>query len=684
MPKVYIDDYVIPSAEMGEENPLPFFRDMVSNKDFKPEKNFIPEGYDRIGYGWNCGQRYLPYRMQDNYTREKKEKSWFAVVLENDYIKATLVPGMGGKMVSIYDKKGKRELLVQNPVFQPGNLAIRNAWTSGGIEYNFGQIGHHYQTCEPLHCVILNTKFGKVVRIFTWDRIKLVSYHYDFCLPDDSPYLYNYVRIINPNKKEIPVYWWTNIACPVYPNGRVVAPADTGYINTVVYNIEEGWKGLDLTHPDTVDHSYDVFYRMPLEGQRRWEVNLDSEGRGFLFASTRRLIGRKIFSWGEGIGGRHWNEFLATEDTPTYLEVQGGLAYTQMHAIPMPAETEWDWLEAYGAYEGPKEAVTCSWKKAYTMTGEVVDEVLPESVIDFYYEKMKATKSKKGRIVFTGQGWGALENYRAKVMGTPSYIPSDFAFSESDMTEKQALWKEFVETGVLKAPKSVTDAPGEYMIQEEWFDLLKKSAQKDNNWFVNFHIGVCYMERFNMTNAKAYFEISNSLKENCWATYGLAVIAQKSDKEELYFELLEKAYKLNPLCPQLLHLLCHDLFDAKKYEKMDELLSSMDPSLIEFERIKLDVIKNALKKNDFDTIDKYIDYDFATNREGEILLSEVWFEMMARKRALKAGVEYKDEMKDEFIKLHDEGKVEEEEKLPYKFDFRMATGDDFYAPPTER
>ena len=216
------------------------------------------------------------------------------------------------------------------------------------------------------------------------------------------------------------------------------------------------------------------------------------------------------------------------------------------------------------------------------------------------------------------------------------------------------------------------------------FELLKKSAEKDNNWFVNFHIGVCYMERFNMTNAKAYFEISNNIEANPWATYGLACIAKNSDKEDLYFELLEKAYKLNPLCPQLLHELCHDLFDAEKYEKMDELLTNMDPSLIEFERIKLDVIKNALKKNDFDTIDKYIDYNFATNREGEILLSEGWFEMMSRKRAIKAGVEYTDDLKKEFIKLHDEGKVEEWEKLPYKFDFRMVTGDDFYAPPTER
>ncbi|MBQ0104809.1 MAG: DUF5107 domain-containing protein [Armatimonadetes bacterium] len=684
MTKVYIEDYIVPSATIGEENPLPTYRRSNPNSYYDPDYNRVPEGYDRQGFGWATGSRVLPYRMQDNYSRERQDKAWFSVVLENEYLKARVVPGMGGKLVSLFDKKGNRDLFVTNPVFQPGNLALRNAWTSGGAEYNFGQIGHHFQTCEPLHCALVDTELGKAVRIFTWDRLKKVSYHYDFCLPEDSPYLMAYVRLVNPNEMEIPVYWWTNIAVPVYDKGRVIAPADSGYLDVVVYDIADKWKGDDLTYPDTVEHSYDIFFRIPKEGQRRWEVNADGEGNGFLYASTERLIGRKMFTWGEGTGGRHWNEFLSTEDTPTYLEVQGGLAYSQMHSVPMPAETEWDWLEMYGAYEGPKEAVVAPWKEARTMTGEVVDRVLPQSVVDNYFEIMKKTKNKQGETVFTGQGWGALENYRAKITGKKSAIPSDFAFMESDMTEKQAMWKEFLETGILKAPASTTEAPGEYMIQEEWLPLVQKAAEKDNNWFVNFHLGVFYMERLNYSCAEGYFQISNSLCENPWATYSLAVIAKNRDNKDKYFELLEKAYKLNPLCPQLLHELCHDLYEDERFDKLNELIVNMDPSLLEFERIKLDAIKNALKQNDFDTIDKYINYDFATNREGEILLSEIWFEMMARKRAIKAGAEFKPEMVEEFIALHDEDKCEEWEKLPYRFNFRMAKAGDFYTPPTER
>ncbi|MCZ7665985.1 MAG: DUF5107 domain-containing protein [Chloroflexi bacterium] len=47
-------------------------------------------------------------------------------------------------------KPSGRELLAKNPVFQPANLALRNAWFSGGIEWNIGAIGH-----SPLHLCAL-------------------------------------------------------------------------------------------------------------------------------------------------------------------------------------------------------------------------------------------------------------------------------------------------------------------------------------------------------------------------------------------------------------------------------------------------------------------------------------------------------------------------------------------------
>ena len=46
----------------------------------------------------------LPYLMQDRYTRERKLLSLKSLVLENEYLKVTVLPEYGGRIHAIYDK----------------------------------------------------------------------------------------------------------------------------------------------------------------------------------------------------------------------------------------------------------------------------------------------------------------------------------------------------------------------------------------------------------------------------------------------------------------------------------------------------------------------------------------------------------------------------------------------------
>ena len=59
-------------------------------------------------------------------------------VLENEFLRATVALDLGGRLLSLYDRRAGRELLYVNPVVQPANLALRNAWFSGGVEWNIG------------------------------------------------------------------------------------------------------------------------------------------------------------------------------------------------------------------------------------------------------------------------------------------------------------------------------------------------------------------------------------------------------------------------------------------------------------------------------------------------------------------------------------------------------------------
>ena len=148
MATLTLQPLTMPGAAVGADNPLPFFRDPVENMPVSALDSLSEE--KRRHLGWQTGFRVLPYRMQDGYTRSRGAVTFQSAVLENEFLRATFLPEVGGRLYSLVWKPLERELLHCNPVFQPANLAIRNAWFSGGIEWNIGQFGHTFTTCSPV------------------------------------------------------------------------------------------------------------------------------------------------------------------------------------------------------------------------------------------------------------------------------------------------------------------------------------------------------------------------------------------------------------------------------------------------------------------------------------------------------------------------------------------------------
>ena len=86
--------------------------------------------------------RIYPYHRYDGYTAEGRMQKWEMVEMENDYIKLWIMPGVGGKIWGAVDKRTGREFIYFNHVVKFRDVAMRGPWTSGGIEMNFGIIGH--------------------------------------------------------------------------------------------------------------------------------------------------------------------------------------------------------------------------------------------------------------------------------------------------------------------------------------------------------------------------------------------------------------------------------------------------------------------------------------------------------------------------------------------------------------
>ena len=360
MSELYIDTWRLPAAELGPENPLPpldrpRLQPVLSGKpEFDPEAGYVPD--------------YLPYPIQDGYTRQRQPRDLKVAVLENEMLRAMFLLDYGGRMWSLLHKPSGRELLYVNPMFQPANLAMRNAWFSGGVEWNMGVIAHTPFTCSPMFAARISTPDGTpVLRLYEWERIRCAPYQIDAYLPNGSPVLYVHVKLVNPFDHALPMYWWSNIAVSEREDVRVIVPAAEAYqyalsvenLKTVAIPMVDG---RDISYTTNGQRAADYFFLIPPR-QRPWISTLDGEGKGLIQTSTAVLRGRKLFLWGTGQGGTRWQEWLSGPNR-NYLEVQAGLAPTQLEYALLPAQSELSWLEAYGLMEADPAVVHGSdWRR---------------------------------------------------------------------------------------------------------------------------------------------------------------------------------------------------------------------------------------------------------------------------------------------------------------------------------
>ncbi|HUG51800.1 MAG TPA: DUF5107 domain-containing protein, partial [Terrimesophilobacter sp.] len=161
-------------AELGEENPLP----MVGPPLETPYRitGAVPaEIIDGTRYG-NPRNLY-PYREQADYGRELHERRLNTVVLENEHLRAVFLPELGGRLWELFDKTAGKHLVHTGRAIQFANLALRNAWFAGGVEWNIGTRGHSPTTCSPLHAALVHTDDGQqVLRMWEFDRLREVVF----------------------------------------------------------------------------------------------------------------------------------------------------------------------------------------------------------------------------------------------------------------------------------------------------------------------------------------------------------------------------------------------------------------------------------------------------------------------------------------------------------------------------
>ncbi|NEB08298.1 DUF5107 domain-containing protein [Streptomyces coelicoflavus] len=470
----------LPAAPLGPDNPLPPLRplDEAHRIDDRDRADLPRDMARQVDY--EPLRSLLPAQVRDGYGRRREPGGLEALVIENDRLRATVLPALGGRIASLRHKPTDRELLYVNPVLQPANFALNGAWFSGGIEWNIGATGHTTLSCSPVHAALVPAPDGgRMLRLWEWERLRDLPFQVDLWLPDGSDFLYVGARIRNPHEHPAPTYWWSNIAVP--ENRRVLAPADEawhfGYERRLRRVPVPEYDGVDRTYPSNSTYAADYFYEVP-DGRRRWIAALDEHGHGLVQTSTDALRGRKLFVWGTGPGGRRWQEWLTEPGTAGYCEIQAGLVRTQLEHVKLEAGSEVSWLEAYGPLDTPPDG---DWHTVLRGAEDRLEAALPRAGVDAAYDAwLPYADAEPGERLATGSGWGALEVLRAgwKLPGTP--------FTDDTLGEQQRPWLHLLRAGSLPQPQP-DEPPGGTLVARPWRDMLETTAATP---LAEYHLGV--------------------------------------------------------------------------------------------------------------------------------------------------------------------------------------------------
>lgn len=630
-PKIEFIEKKIKIADKGPENSAPsiYFSCSVQNS-----VTFSLSETDEIYQGYGRVPNIYPYRKYDEYTRETEEKEVFTAVLENDALRAEFLPEYGGRLWSLIDKSTGKNLIYTNDVIRPCNIAERNAWFSGGVEWNIGVIGHSPLTMEPMFTAVLEHNDVPILRMYEYERIRGVAYQMDFWLEPEGKVLNCKMRIANETDDLIPMYWWSNIAVAEHKGGRVIAPAYEAYTNKglCICKVELPMvDGIDISKYCDIPLPVDYFFEIP-QSMEKYVANLDENGYGLLHTSTDRLRSRKIFSWGNCTSADRWQEFL-TDNAGRYIEIQAGLAKTQYGCIPMAPRTAWEWVEQYGAVQVEREVLSMDFADARRCMNKEAQMRNRIESPDRSLQSSKEWTKKAAKVVMRASGYADLENRRRKQNGeTPVFEHLDF--KSADGRTKEMI--EFLETGIFPNPDPA-EPPMDYVYGDAWQKLLQAEVKENaaDNWYAHLQLGLMQFQKNDLERAEMEFTRSLECGESAWAHYAMAnVYVQLEDKPAAIRHTLE-AIKMRDSDLGFLKVCFKLLIAMGGYAQVIELYEKLPDSFKANTRLqlgKIEALYNLDKKKEaFDLLCRDGGIEVDDIAEGDDILTRLWNELRESK-----------------------------------------------------
>ena len=137
----------------------------------------------------------------------------------------SVLPQVGGKVWGATNKTTGRDFLYANHVMKFREIALRGPWTSGGIEFNFGIVGHSPSTASPVDFVVRNDPDGGAsVVVGAIDLPSRTRWSVTVRLAKDKGYFETNGAWHNPTPFSQSYYYWSCAAIKTAEDLKYIFP----------------------------------------------------------------------------------------------------------------------------------------------------------------------------------------------------------------------------------------------------------------------------------------------------------------------------------------------------------------------------------------------------------------------------------------------------------------------------
>jgi tetratricopeptide (TPR) repeat protein len=316
--RVWQDSKTIPTSEEGLPDPNPPF-DLFTSGSF---------------YNY-------PYTLRHNLVDRRVPRPWRVLNLENEYLKCSVLPDLGGHLYTCIDKISGASMFYANPSIKFARIAYRGMWAALGVEFNF-PVSHNWMTVSPVDFATTREPDGSAsVWVGNIDRVYGMQWRVQLTLRPGRACLEQRTTLYNRGDTRHRFYWWTNAGVEVWDDSRIIYPME--------FTAAHGFADIDTWPVNSagVDQSvvgnqkYGPVSRFSYGSREPYMAVYHPRTRSGVvhYSAPLDLPAKKIWSWSSDEDGMDWRSALS-DNNSAYVEIQAGLFRDQeTYGFLQPQET---------------------------------------------------------------------------------------------------------------------------------------------------------------------------------------------------------------------------------------------------------------------------------------------------------------------------------------------------------